>query len=229
MLAVVALFLDISERKRIKEQIVDISGREQRRIAHDLHDGLGQELAAIGYRIKALKARLGRTDKAEAAEAEKISGLAAAALARIRDLVKFVQPVAMDSTGLMQGLKDLAQSSSRLYDVECTFSCPRPISISNQDVALHVFRIAQEAIHNAVNHGKPNRVSVELRKREKLIELVVTNDGLDFKKVRTSRRGGLGLHIMNYRANVLHGDLTIKRRKPRGTIVTFRFRTDTLL
>jgi two-component system CheB/CheR fusion protein len=182
MLAVVALFLDISERKRIKEQIVDISGREQRRIAHDLHDGLGQELAAIGYRIKALKARLSRTDKAEAAEAEKIGGLAAAALSRVRDLVKFVQPVAMDATGLMQGLKDLAQSSSRLYDVECTFSCRRPISISNQDVALHVFRITQEAIHNAVNHGKPNRVSVELRKRQKLIELTVTNGRTRFQE-----------------------------------------------
>jgi len=228
MVAVVSLFFDITERKRIKEQIVDVSGREQRRIAHDLHDGLGQELAAIGYRVKALKARLARTRSAEADEAGKIGTLTEAALSRTRDLVKFVQPVAMDSRGLMQSLKDLALSSSRLYDVDCTFVCPRPIAINNEDVALHVFRIAQEAVHNAVNHGKPGWVTIEFQKRQKTIELTVSNDGHDFNLARTVRKRGLGLHIMSYRANVLHGDMTIKARKPKGTVVKFLFKANTI-
>jgi two-component system CheB/CheR fusion protein len=229
MIAVVALFLNITERKQIKEQIVDISSREQRRIAHDLHDGLGQELAAIVYRTKALKSRLTRARATEADEAGKIAALAEAALGRTRDLVKFVQPVAMDARGLMQSLKDLAQSSSRLYDVECTFVCPHAVPIANQDIALHVFRIAQEAVHNGVKHGKPRRILIGLRKRRNLAELTISNDGHDFKPPRSAGKRGLGLHIMGYRANVLQGDLTITRQRPRGTLVKCIFKTNAIL
>jgi len=224
MVAVVALFLDITERKRIKEQLVDISSREQRRIAHDLHDRLGQELAAIGYRIKALKPRLTRTSPPEADEAGKIGVLMEAALARIRDLVKFLQPVEMDAQGLMQSLKDLAVSSSRLYSVDCTFLCPQSITITSPDVANHVFRIAQEAVHNAVKHGKPTRIVIGLRKQRSSAELTITNNGFDFKLPRSSRKRGLGLHIMSYRANVFHGELTIQRHSPKGTQVKCVFK-----
>ena len=224
MIAVVALFLDITERKRIKEQIVDISGREQRRIAHDLHDGLGQELAAIGYRVKALKSRLTRTQAAEADEAGKIGALTEVALAQVRDLVKFLQPVAMDARGLMQSLKDLADSSSRLYRVDCTFICPSVIPITSQDVAIHVYRIAQEAVHNAVRHGKPRRIIISLRKHRNMAELTIANNGLDFNPPQRARKRGLGLHIMSHRANVLHGELTIIRQNPKGTLVKCIFK-----
>jgi len=229
MIAVIALFLDVTERKRIKEQIVDISSREQRRIAHDLHDGLGQELAAIGYRIKALKSRLGRSQAPEADEAGKIGILTETALGRTRDLVKFLQPVAMDAQGLMQSLKDLAQSSSRLYQVDCAFICPRPISISNQDVALHVFRIAQEAVRNAVKHGKARRITIGLRKQKNLAELTIVNNGFDFNPPQSSRKRGLGLHIMSYRSNLLHGELTIQRQRPKGTLVKCLFKPNTMI
>ncbi len=229
MIAVVALFQDISEWKRIKEQLVDNSGREQRRIAHDLHDGLGQELAAIGYRIKALKSRLDRTHPEAANEAEKIGLLTRTALGRTRDLVKFIQPVSMDSRGLMQSLKDLALSSSRLYDANCTFNCPRSISIPNEDAALHVYRIAQEAVHNAIKHGNPSRITIGLHKRQDLIELTVGNNGSAFDPSKSSRKRGLGLHIMTYRANVLHGELTIKRQKPKGMLMKCLFKANIVL
>jgi len=229
MIAVVALFLDITERKRIKEQIVTISSREQQRIAHDLHDGLGQELVAIGYRVKALKSRLGRADGPEAEEAGKIGALAGTALARLRDLVKFLQPVTMDAQGLMQSLKDLAQSSSRLYQVDCTFLCPRPIAIANQEAAVHVYRLAQEAVHNAVKHGKPSRIVIGLHKRRDMAELTIANNGLDFNPRRKSRIRGLGLHIMSYRANVLRGEISITRRHPRGTLVKCLFKPNTAI
>jgi len=229
MIAVVALFLDITERKRIKEQVVDISSREQQRIAHDLHDGLGQELAAIGYRVKALKSRLTKARAVEADEAGKIGMLAEAALARIRDLVKFLQPVAMDAQGLMQSLKDLARSSSQLYHVDCSFVCPHTVPITSQDVAIHVYRIAQEAVHNAVKHGKPRRIVITLRKRQKLAELTVANNGLDFNATRSARKRGLGLHIMSYRANVLHGVLAIKKKYPKGTVVKCLFMPNAII
>lgn len=223
MIAVVALFIDITERKRIKEQVVDISSREQQRIAHDLHDGLGQELAAIGYRVKALKSRLGRDHATEADEAGKIGVLTEAALAQIRDLVKFLQPVAMDAQGLMQSLKDLALSSSRLYRVDCRFICPRSVPITNQNVAIHVFRIAQEAVHNAIKHGKPSRIVIRLCRRRNTAELTITNNGFDFNPPRNARKRGLGLHIMSYRANVLGGELTIKRQYPKETAIKCLF------
>ena len=226
MIAVVALFLDITESKRTKEQIVDISSREQRRIAHDLHDGLGQELAAINYRVKALKSRLGRSQTPEAEEAGRIGALTETALARTRDLVKFIQPVAMDARGLMQSLKDLADSSSRLYQVNCTFRCPKPVPINNPDVALNVFRIAQEAVHNAAKHGKSKKITIALSRRGKLSKLVISNDGVDFNPPRSARKRGLGLHIMSYRANALQGELTITRQRPKGTLVTCVFKAN---
>jgi signal transduction histidine kinase len=229
MIAVVALFQDVSERKRIQQQIIDVSGREQRRIAHDLHDGLGQELAAIIYRIKAAKSHLARAQRPEMRELETIGQLAETVLARMRDLVKVVQPVALDARGLMHGLRELARSASRLYDVDCSFTCPRPIAVKDQDMALHVFRIAQEAVHNAVKHGKPRRIAIGLVKRGHLVELSIMNDGADFEPAKSRRDKGLGLHIMTYRANVLHGDLSVTRHRPRGTLVRCVFNADRIL
>jgi len=229
MIAVIAQFVDITERKRIEEHIVNVSNREQQRIAHDLHDGLGQELAAIGYRVKALKSRLARLRSAETDEAGKIGDLAEMALSHTRDLVRFLQPVAMDAQGLMQSLKDLAKSSSRLYQINCTFLCPRLVQIPKPAVAIHVFRLAQEAVHNAVKHGKPSRIIIGLRLRKGMAELSVANNGANFNPPRDDRKRGLGLHIMSYRANVLRGQLTIKRRYPRGTLVKCLFNPDTTI
>jgi two-component system CheB/CheR fusion protein len=226
VVAVVALFQDITDRKRINEQIVDISGREQSRIAHDLHDGLGQELAAVVYRVKALKAHLIRANAAEAREAGEIGTLTEAVLARTRDLVKTIQPVAIDSRGLMHSLTDLTESLARLYRVECSFTCPRPVKIANPDTALNVFRIAQEALQNAIKHGKPKKIRVSLITRGKLVELTVSNDGHNFNPSPVKRNKGLGLHIMKHRATALQGDVVIAKLKPRGTIVKCRFNAD---
>jgi signal transduction histidine kinase len=226
-IAVVALFQDVSERKRISEQIMDVRGREQRRIAHDLHDGLGQELAALVYRMKALATHLARAKTPQANEAGKIAALTESTLARTRDLVKAIQPVAIDSRGLMHSLKDLTQSFSRLFGVECTFTCPRPVRIVEPDTALHVFRIAQEALQNAVKHGKPKRIRVLLFARAKLAELIVTNDGISFNPSPARQNKGLGLHIMRQRAAVLKGELIIEKLKPKGTLVKCLFKAET--
>jgi PAS domain S-box-containing protein len=224
MIAVVALFQDITERKRTKEQLIEVSAREQRRISHDLHDGLGQELAAVGYRIKALQARLARTHSAEADEAGKIGALAEIVLGHTRDLVRFVQPVALDARGLMRSLKDLALSSSRSFRVACTFSCPRPVTLASQDLANNVFRIAQEAVHNAIRHGKPRHIAISLARRSRgLVELSVINDGANFHLPGRLQKRGLGLHIMSYRANLMGGELTVKKHAPRGTVVKCLF------
>ena len=228
----VLVFVDIDSIKRaslIKEQIVDISSREQQRIAHDLHDSLGQELAAITYRVRALESRLSVAKSAEAEEAGKIGLLTETALARTHDLVKFIQPVELGTRGLIQSLKDLAQSSSRLYAIDCTFTCPRPVPFTSQEAALHVFRIAQEAVHNAVRHGKPRRVTIGLRKRQNLVELTISNDGLNFSPQRNTGKRGLGLHIMRYRASQLHGELTVQRQHPKGTLVKCLFKANVAL
>lgn len=208
---------------------MDVSGREQRRIAHDLHDGLGQELAAIIYRIKALKSQLSKARKSEAKEVGLIGTLVETALTHTRDLVKIVQPVAIDVHGLMHSLRDLAQSASRLYRIDCSFQCPRPVLVQDRDVALHVFRIAQEAVHNAVKHGKPRRIVIGMVKRRRLVELTITNDGSNFNSTKNNRTKGLGLHIMTYRASVLRGELSINRNRPKGTLVRCVFNPEVAL
>jgi signal transduction histidine kinase len=125
----------------------------------------------------------------------------------------------MEKRGLMHSLREFASATSRLYKVDCIFQCTRPVLISDSDVALSAFRIAQEAVHNAIKHGKPKRVIIGLRPVRQLAELTVANDGASFQPQATERKRGMGLQIMRYRVNLIHGKLTIEAKRPRGTLV----------
>ena len=216
MVAVVALFHDITDRKKIERQIVEISAREQRRIGHDLHDGIGQELAAVTYRVRALEGRFPQ-EKKMTSETKEIRTLLEATLARTRDLAKFLQPVAVDSTGLMESLRELARTTTRLYRIDCSFKAGRAVLVPDPEVAHNVFRIAQEAIHNAVRHGKPGKLEIGLRRREERVELSVSNNGKTFAP--GGRKGGMGLHIMEYRARLMGAEFSVRANTPRGTVV----------
>src|SRR5688572_19477332 len=148
---------DLTERKRMERELLEISDREQRRIGQDLHDGLGQVLAGVGFMISALQQRLGTREAAEADDAKQISELVTQAIAHARGMARGLHPVRATETGLMTALEDLCNHVKQVYRIDCDYRCDEPVLMSDAAAATHVYRIAQEAANNAIKHGHARR------------------------------------------------------------------------
>ncbi|HXJ60570.1 MAG TPA: PAS domain S-box protein [Verrucomicrobiae bacterium] len=201
---------DISMGKRLEAQIVKISEREHQRIARDLHEGLGQQLAGISCLANGLKTTLTARGAAEAAGAAKISSLLDVAVGQSRDLAQGLQPVPPELNGLTTVLQHLAVRITELFNVTCQFDCPRPVLLKQNEKATHLYRIAQEAVTNALRHGRARWIQIALSSTPEKITLSVRNDGVAFKKNPNARKG-MGLGIMSYRAGKMGGTLVVRR------------------
>lgn len=211
-----AIMQDISERKRLEAEILQVSEREQRRIAEDLHDGVGQQLGGISCLSDVLKKNLAEQASPEAEAAAKISRLLTVAMAQTRSLARGLHPVAPEANGLMSALEDLATRVSDLFKVSCHFACAQPVLIEDNTMATHLYRIAQEAVNNALKHGKAQQIVIGLSSTPERIILAVNDDGVGFK--RSERRSkGLGLRIMNHRAAMIGGNFTVQKKAGGGT------------
>ena len=214
---------EIRERKAAEMNILEISGREQRRMGQELHDGLGQTLTGISFMSKVLANRLAAKKSGEAKEAAKISALVCEAISKTRELARGFYPVELESNGLISALQELAAREESLFGIRCVFETQEElIAQTDLDKATQVYRIAQEAIENAIRHGKARNVLVKLEKNRDQITLTVENDGVGFPKSLPQKRG-MGLQIMKYRARMIQGTFEIKRLNRRGTIVTCSF------
>ena len=218
---VLAVVRDVTERKRLEKEILEISSREQQRIGQDLHDGLGQHLTGITFLSKALERKLAAKSLAEAAEAAEIGRLVMQALSQTRNLARGLFPVELEQDGLASALKELASNIEHLYHIKCRFECASGVQITNNLLATHVFRIVQEAINNSVKHGKAQNVAIVLSVEADHVLLQVEDDGAGFKP--GSRNDGLGLKIMQYRARRIGGTFNIQGGPDRGTTVTLAF------
>ena len=162
----VALTEEMAERERLEKDVLEISEREQRRIGHDLHDGLGQHLTGTALAGQVLAERLSAHDLPEAADAERIIGLLEDAIELTRSLARGLSPVALDADGLTNALTELAVQTTSQFYLPCTFRARG--SRRNWTIptaATHLYRIAQEAIGNAIRHGRPNRIDIALGRR----------------------------------------------------------------
>jgi PAS domain S-box-containing protein len=200
---------DVSRQRRLEAEIVNISEREQQRIARDLHEGLGQQLAGISCLSNILKGKLAGHDGEESVMAAKISGLLNATVAQSRDLAQGLQPVPPAPDGLMSVLAGLAARTASLFNVACRFECPRPVLLNDNVKATHLYRIAQEAVSNAIRHGRARELEIDLSSASAGITLAVRNDGLPFRQAAHAPKG-MGLAIMKYRAGRLGGSLTVQ-------------------
>ena len=215
---IVGTLMDITERKRLENEILHISEREQRRIGQDLHDGLCQHLAGIEFMSQVLAQRLASKAKAEAASAAEIAKLVRAAISHTRDLARGLSPVVLESNGLMSALKQLAENTEKLFRVSCRFQCDQPVLLHDNAVATHLYRIAQEAISNALKHGQARHVTIHLTIAPPQIVLLVKDDGVGLPKIPRKHQG-MGLRIMQYRAGMVGGSLTVQRDPDGGTSV----------
>jgi len=209
----------IAMRLRLEEEILRISEHEQRRIGQDLHDDLGQQLAGAWMMSGVLERNLrhGGTPGAEAAAG--ISGLLEKALAQTRNLARGLHPVSPADGGLMVALEELAGRTSAMFGIRCQWECLMPVLVEDQTVATHLYRIAQEAVSNAVKHGRAKRVVIQLSATPDSITLSVLDDGSGFTEP-TADHKGMGLRIMRYRADMIQAALIIRPAKSSGTQLT---------
>ncbi|MCJ7788753.1 MAG: PAS domain S-box protein [Candidatus Atribacteria bacterium] len=215
---------DITERRRLEKEILDITERERELIGQEIHDSIGQVLTGIALKCKGLSLKL-KGQLSEMKNALEISKLANKAIAQARDLAKMLCPVDIQTGGLVSALKTLASDVEKTLGVTCRFRCKKSVSVKNLIEAKQIYRIVQEAITNAVKHGKANNININLRLTKKGTILSIENDGLDFPKLSPNRKG-FGLKIMEYRTDLIGGSLDIRKGDKGGTIVTVRFLTE---
>jgi PAS domain S-box-containing protein len=209
-------------RKGLEEAILEISAREQRRIAQDLHDGLGQHLTGIAFMCKVLEEKLSDKSLPEAVEAAKIVKMVNQAIDNTRQLARGLHPVRAEPLGLVSALKNWASEVEALFHIGCSFQCAKPLPIHDANLATHLYRIAQEAVNNAIRHGKSRNIVIRLSSKNGAGVLTIQDDGDGFLN-KPATPPGVGLSIMNYRADMVGGSLKVQPNEGRGITVTCMF------
>lgn len=210
-----------AERQVIQRQLLQISDREQVRLAQDLHDGLGQHLIGLSFLLQPLRQRLA-ADPA-AAQLDEIDRLVGEAIAQTRDLVRSLHSRTLEAAGLTAALGELAAQITRVFGVECRVDDRAGIAPSAAG-RTHLYRIVREAVLNAARHARATSIAIELSRDGGELILAVCDDGVG---IRAPVSGGMGLHLMAHRAQMLGASLQIAAG-PRGTTVTCRVPLDGL-
>ncbi len=232
---------DLTERRRLEKQILEASTEEQRRIGQDLHDGLCQELVGIAFAAELLANQLDRVGSNEAKAARQLGAEIRQAAGQARALSHGLNPVDLKAGGLPEALKQLAGKVSQSFGIRCTFRVGGMGEVSDDTVATHFYRIAQEAVGNAIKHGKANRVTIQLLQEGNLTRLVIEDNGTGLAKAVAEKitrgsfpmgagvhqsAGGIGLQTMRYRARIIGGTFDIQSKPRGGTVVVCSVRRD---
>ncbi len=218
-----ALKEEMAERERLERELLEISEREQRRIGQDLHDSLCQHLTGTTLAVQVLEEKLAARNLPEASEANKVVELVEEGINLSRKLAKGLHPVDMEADGLMLALEEYAATSSELFKVSCRFECDLPVLIHDAATAGHLFRIAQEAVGNAIKHGKARNILIRLDASEEATVLSVKDDGVGLTEPLPKNRG-MGLRIMAFRSGMIGGTFNARRDETGGTLVTCELR-----
>jgi len=213
-----ALTREIAERERLQKELLDVSEQEQRRIGQDLHDGLCQHLAGTAIAGQVLREKLAQKQLGEAIDAGKVVALIEEGVMLSRRSAKGLHPVEMDAEGLMFALEEFAATTSKLFNVGCRFECESPVLVHSAATAEHMFRIVQEAVRNAINHGHAGEITIQLNTLEDGQELRIEDDGEGLPSV-IPQRAGMGLRIMAHRARMIGATLEVKSGPRGGTVV----------
>jgi PAS domain S-box-containing protein len=200
---------DITERIQLEKDIVESGANERRRIGHDLHDGLGQFLAGVSLRAKALEGSLAGEGSSCIDDARELTALVSSAIGQTRNLARGLDPIEIEHGALDVALQGLAAETEKLFGIQCVFVARASnVKVPSQG-GLDLYRITQEAIHNAVKHGNASRIEIELAKSDSGLSLTIKDDGVGFE-VAAVRKSGMGLRVMRYRAGSIGAVLKIK-------------------
>lgn len=222
------LVLEAEERKRLEAAVADAIERERERLGSELHDGLLQELTGIGLMLLVLTKRLEAASPAEANEAARLSQMLERAHGNARDLAKDFYPVELKQHGLLVALAGVASRSQSRTGVHCSVRANRHATATlSEATAVQLYRIAQEAVRNAIKHAHAKQIFIRLGKRKDAWYLTVRDDGIGLAESSSktsskssSKSGGMGLRIMQYRAQIIHGTLRVVNDERGGTLVS---------
>jgi len=214
---------DATARRQLEREVLEASNREQQRIGNDLHDGLGQELTGIALLLRGLENRAEREAAALSPAIEEVALLVNDAIFTTRALARGLSPVTFDRGGLALALEELARRLSAMFHINVRCEADDRLDRGLESVnALHLYRIAQEAVTNAAQHGSAGKVMIELRFDAGRGLLRIEDNGHGFNPAMHQSKG-LGLRIMHYRAQMMAGSLRIESARSRGTVVSCWF------
>ena|ERR1051326_6543466 len=210
---------EIARREGLQRELLRISEREQERVGHDIHDSLCQHLTGTALAAAVLAENLQSLNSPERDNAARVVALIEDGIALGRNLACGLSGVEVSNNGLMAALSEFAESTSILFNISCRFECPDPLFIEDTHRAVHLYRIAQEAVSNAIKHGDAEDVVIRLESSDSGCTLRVIDNGSGLP-AKPEKERGMGLRIMSYRSELIGADLNIRRRSPKGTEVT---------
>ena len=216
---------DISNRRRLEREIMEASANEQRRVGHELHDGLCQQLTGVAFSAEILARRLSTEAPGAVPQVRKLADEVDQAITQARTLARGLNPVEIHADSLPSALDDLAKKVSATFQISCRFRQESDAPVRDNTVATHLYRIAQEAISNAIRHGKAKKVEVSLQYGRAGLSMFITDDGVGLspKSSRPGSRGipeGMGMQTMAYRAKMINAILEVRPGVRRGVVVT---------
>lgn len=208
-----------AELKAMERELMQITERERHRIGEDLHDSLGQKLTAASLTANALFLEAGTPELTTLAE--RLGGQLREAIAESRALSHGLAPVSAEADGLMLALRALADSTAHSVGVRCIFDCPTAVLVESPAIAIQLYRIAQEAVTNAIKHATASEIRLGLERLGEVVTMEVEDDGAGFPENPPSGKG-IGLRAMKHRAQMIGGTLDIGPSPAGGTRVSCR-------
>jgi signal transduction histidine kinase len=211
---------EIAERQRLDREIVQIADRERRRLGHDLHDRLGQHLIGTVLAAQVIKEKLEKRSAPEAADVGNLARHLDEGVDLTRKLARGFYSPELDAEGLPEALRHLADSVTERFQVQCVFQGNHSMQIQDSTTANQLYRIAQEAVTNAVKHAAANNIEIRLAMDSHEVCLAILDDGIGFPEKQESK--GIGLRLMRHGADLIGGKFDIRRSGKNGTIATCR-------
>ncbi|MDX1532266.1 MAG: PAS domain S-box protein, partial [Rhodothermales bacterium] len=216
---VVGSALDVTDRKRLETELLEVTEQERRRLGQDLHDGLGQQLTGAAFLAQVLQQKLEAAERNEATDAALLRDLLNEVLADVRDAARLLSPVAVEADGLVDALKELCRRTSETYGVECRVEAEDDVQVMDNRVATHLFRIVQEAVNNALKHADPSEIAMRLwHDDDGGLHVAIHDDGAGISEEAIRSMPGLGLRTMQYRAEAIGARFAVRATDPGTTV-----------
>lgn len=213
-----ALRREIAERERLDREISGVADRERRRLGQELHDSLCQHLTGTALTAETLRENLAMRGVPEVAEADKVVRYIEEGIDLTRNMARGFFSPELDADGLGVALQGLAENMAERFQAHCKIDIDQPPPITSATVATQLYRIAQEAVMNAVKHANAHKIDIRLTRNGQNIALEIADDGVGFHQQKLSRQG-LGLRLMSHGAAMIGAEFRIEARAPRGTRV----------
>jgi nitrate/nitrite-specific signal transduction histidine kinase/CheY-like chemotaxis protein len=209
----------MKERKRLESELLEIAENERRRIGFDLHDDIGQKLMGVSLLLKALETNLSHKQMPESAQVLRVQELVGHIVNHTHDLAHCFSSMDAEGEDLRELLTKLIANIKKTFHIATDLEAPEKMPELQSNSVLQLYKIAQEALSNAIKHGKASKISITLAQNDGRLTLKIENDGVPFPTTyKPTNR--MGLRIMNYRAHTIGGTLEIAPAQNSGTVVT---------